>query len=178
MTVKRKTWIITMAMIAVLLMDTALMVNMSILAGSGKSGRAVQVDADSTERVPLGFDVEIEPEHPTAYYEVSVTVTFLDVPSISYAFGFGALNQVDNVFSVCINVSIPMVVSFIYAGNVTYTYELGELSAAAYNFSATVHYVQQLPDGTWSPWPSDYSYGESFAVSESGRGGGRVPYTN
>jgi outer membrane protein assembly factor BamB len=159
---ERKTGIKTVLMMAVLLTSMAFMADTSILRGIGRSSEAVQAEADPT--TPLGFDVNVEPEVPTVLEEVNVTVTLLGAPSISYGFGFGPLNQINYEFSVDINVSIPWVVSDIVRGNVSHTYELGELSGGSYNFNATVHYRQGLPNGTWSG-PSDYSYYKSFEVS-------------
>lgn len=122
------------------------------------------IELANSREAPLGFDMKVEPEHPTVDDEVNVTVTFLDVPSISYGFGVGPLTRVNNEFSVDINVSIPFIVVWAYVGNVTYKYELGKLSEGSYNFSATVHYWLQRPDGTWPSSSSDYSYRESFTV--------------
>jgi outer membrane protein assembly factor BamB len=118
----------------------------------------------ATSQTPFGFDVEREPEHPTVRDEVNVIVIFLDVPSVSYTFRFGPLTRVNDEFSVDIDVSEPFILLPVYVGNVTQTYELGKLSEGLCNFSITVHYWQQLPDGTWLPWSFDYSYNESFTV--------------
>jgi hypothetical protein len=126
---------------------------------------AFNIQPIASQPAPLGFDVKIEPEHPTVRDQVIVTVIIPDVPSISYGINFSPLIRVDNEFSVDINVSVPWIVLFAYLGNVSHTYELGNLSEGSYNFSATVHYWYQLPNETWPSWPSDYSYSKSFAVS-------------
>lgn len=136
---------------------TTLLVGMLMLASN--------IQPTTSQEAPLRFDVKIEPQYPTVNDIVNVTVVLLDVPSISYAFGFGPLIRVNNEFSVDINVSIPWILLWAYVGNVTHTYGLGKLSKGSYNFSATVHYWHELPDGTWPSKSSDYSYGESFAVS-------------
>lgn len=126
---------------------------------------AFNIQPIASQPSPLGLDVKIEPEHPTERDQVNVTVIIPDVPSISYGINFSTLIRVDNEFSVDINVSVPWIVLWVYVGNVTHTYDLGKLSEGSYNFSATAHYWYQLPNGTWPSWPSNYSYGKSFAVS-------------
>lgn len=138
---------------------------------------AFTIQPITSEVAPLGLYVNIEPEHPTVHDQVNVTVIVPDVPSISYGIDFGPLIRVDDEFSVDINISVPWILLWVYVGNVTHTYELGNLSEGSYDFSATVHYWYQLSNGTWPSSPSDYSYGKSFVVSSSSWPGLRIEPT-
>jgi peptide/nickel transport system substrate-binding protein len=104
----------------------------------------------------FGATITVTPESPTTSDKINITVSF-DLANSNEQVTYGPINQVSNGFFVNIDIYYPQIL-LPAIGYSDHTYNLGQLPAGSYSFTATVTTSGYAPS-------SVESYSKSFTVS-------------